>query len=304
MRAPRPEPLEPRAREHDRVVVARVELGQPRVDVAAQVDQFAGPGRSARNCAWRRSDEVPTRAPCGSSSRRANALLTNASAGRRARASAAIAKPGSSSIGTSLSECTAKSARPSLHRDFEFLEEQALAADRRERAIERFVAARGHRHQLDREPGMRARKRAATCSVCQSASALLRVAMRSALQSERTSLRSARQVAPADFERRGDAGDAREHAAVGRALESRELAPARPGSCDGCARNDRRIPLPATSAIPRSGPRRGRGARRRIFFGQQVIDVFDRNQHAGCRAGARTGACGAGRARCVLDRCR
>src|SRR5580765_4993914 len=39
-------------------------------------------------------------------------------------------------------------------RDFEFLEEQALAADLRERAVEDAVAARRHRQQLDAQVGM------------------------------------------------------------------------------------------------------------------------------------------------------
>ena len=41
-----------------------------------------------------------------------------------------------------------------LHRQFQFLEEQALAADRRERTVQHFVAAGAQRHQLDREAGM------------------------------------------------------------------------------------------------------------------------------------------------------
>ena len=46
------------------------------------------------------------------------------------------------------------------HRDFQLLQEQALAANSRERAIENDVAARRQRHQLDRKSGMR---RAQSC---------------------------------------------------------------------------------------------------------------------------------------------
>src|SRR5690606_14358321 len=38
--------------------------------------------------------------------------------------------------------------------DLEFLQEQALAADLGERAVEDLVAARGHRHEVDRETRM------------------------------------------------------------------------------------------------------------------------------------------------------
>ena len=41
------------------------------------------------------------------------------------------------------------------HRHFQFLEEQALAADLRQRPVDDAVAARCHRHQLDLESGMR-----------------------------------------------------------------------------------------------------------------------------------------------------
>src|SRR5690606_23208719 len=42
-----------------------------------------------------------------------------------------------------------------LHRHFQLLEEQTLAADGGQRAVQDLVAAGAHRHQLDLEPGMR-----------------------------------------------------------------------------------------------------------------------------------------------------
>ena len=50
-------------------------------------------------------------------------------AGLRARAPRPARSPSGSSIGTSLSECTARCARPSASAGLEFLDEQALAAD-------------------------------------------------------------------------------------------------------------------------------------------------------------------------------
>ena len=82
--------------------------------------------------------------------------------------------------------------------------------------------------------------------------------------------------------------------AVADALEFDESRGARPGSCDGCARSGRRIRLPATSAIPRSGPRRARGAPPRIFPRPAGNARPPPGSAAGCRAGARTGGCVAG----------
>jgi hypothetical protein len=64
------------------------------------------------------------------------------------------------------------------HRHLQFLQEQALAADRRQRLIENFVAACGQRHQFHLQPRDARRSNPATCSACHSARALLRVAMR------------------------------------------------------------------------------------------------------------------------------
>ena len=63
--------------------------------------------------------------------------------------------PGGISLGTSFMECTAMSARPFGHRQLQLLDEQPLAADLRERAIENAIALRRHRHQRDVEVGMR-----------------------------------------------------------------------------------------------------------------------------------------------------
>ena len=70
-------------------------------------------GRSARNNTVRRKLDVPTTAPAGKSSKRANCGETQASRGSSRSITQARAKPSGMSMGTSLSECTAKSARPS-----------------------------------------------------------------------------------------------------------------------------------------------------------------------------------------------
>ena len=70
-------------------------------------------GRNARNKAMRRRLDVPTTAPSGKASRSAYLFDTNASRGSSRSITQASSNPCGNSIGTSLSECTAKSARPS-----------------------------------------------------------------------------------------------------------------------------------------------------------------------------------------------
>ena len=135
-------------------------------------------GRCARSSACRRSDEVPTRAPKGSSSKPAKLLDTKASKGSARSSTAARAKPGSSSIGTSLSECTAASARSSSI---------ATSSSFRNRPLPPISASGWSSTWSPRvvigtsstcSPGCASRSSAATCSVCHSASALSRVARR------------------------------------------------------------------------------------------------------------------------------
>ena len=70
-------------------------------------------GRSARSSTVRRRLEVPTTAPWGSASSVAWRGDTQASRGSSRAITQASRMPAGSSIGTSLSECTAMSARPS-----------------------------------------------------------------------------------------------------------------------------------------------------------------------------------------------
>ena len=86
MRASSPRRLQARGGEDDGVVVAGVELGEPRVHVAAQRARAAGRGRARRSWHSRRRLEVPTRAPAGSAPSDSKRLETNASCGILARA--------------------------------------------------------------------------------------------------------------------------------------------------------------------------------------------------------------------------
>jgi hypothetical protein len=56
----------------------------------------------------------------------------------------ASAKPSGMSMGTSLSECTAKSARPSSKADFKLFDKQTFATHFAERAVQDLVALGGH----------------------------------------------------------------------------------------------------------------------------------------------------------------
>ena len=108
-----PEPLQSGRRQDDRVVPAVVELAQPRVDVAAQrLDRRAA--ETARAAAPRDAGSTCRRwhRP-GIAASDACALDTNASRGSSRAEIAASTKPSGTSIGTSFSECTARSARPS-----------------------------------------------------------------------------------------------------------------------------------------------------------------------------------------------
>jgi hypothetical protein len=101
------EHLERRDRHDDRTAVR--DLGQPRLDVAAQLDEIEI-GSHRTELARRRTAPVATVAPCGSCSR---LRPTSASAGLRRAQNAPIVSPGSSIDGRSFAECAAMSARPS-----------------------------------------------------------------------------------------------------------------------------------------------------------------------------------------------
>src|SRR5690606_8331793 len=103
---------------------------------------------------------------------------TSASAWSARASTAASAKPGSRSIGTSLSECTAMSASPRCIASSSSLRNRPLpprsASERSRISSPRVLSGTS----ATSSPGWASRRRAATCSVCHSASGLLRVAMR------------------------------------------------------------------------------------------------------------------------------
>ena len=69
MRSCEPKPLQPGDRQHGRVRYAVLQLAQARLDVAAKADDARGRAGGCRTCACRRSEDVPTTAPAGRSSR-------------------------------------------------------------------------------------------------------------------------------------------------------------------------------------------------------------------------------------------
>ena len=149
-----PEALQAGAGQHDGVVVPAIEFRQPRVDVAAQVQQLqVGPQRAQLR--------LPTQR------RRADARALR----QRFDAIETVADEGIGMVGAG-QDRRQREARlqfhrhvlqrvhrairvAALHRQFQFLEEQALAADRRQRTIQDFIAARAHGHQFDDQAGMR-----------------------------------------------------------------------------------------------------------------------------------------------------
>ncbi len=69
-------------------------------------------GRKYFTCAWRRSEEVATTAPCGRSPRRGAVRLMKASRTSSRGRKHATVRPAGSSVGMSFIECTAMSASP------------------------------------------------------------------------------------------------------------------------------------------------------------------------------------------------
>ncbi len=128
---------------------ARVELAQARVDIPAQsLNPQIRPQRADLRLAAQTGSA--TTAPSGKSSRRLIPdAVTKASRGSARSSTAAIDKPFGSSAGTSFIECTSNVGAQFLDGDFEFLYEEALAADGRERAILNAIALRDQRHELD-----------------------------------------------------------------------------------------------------------------------------------------------------------
>ena len=129
-----PEPVEPRGREQRRVDLARRQLGEPRVDIAAEQDDREGRAASRSSCARAsagcRADHRTRRAAPRSMSAPISRSRTSA------RGSiAAIAIASGRIVSTSFIECTAKSISPVEQRAVELLGPQRLAADLGERAV-------------------------------------------------------------------------------------------------------------------------------------------------------------------------
>ena len=176
-RAPlEPEPHEPRAREHDGVASPASTLRR-RVSTLPRSGTISRSGRAACSDTARRRLLVPTRAPCGQlGERRRGAAPRARRADPRARERSASASPGGSSPGTSLIECTAKSARRVEQRLLDLLHEEPLAADLGERAILDPVAGRDHLLLDELEARVRRRTRSQNARHCARASAERRVA--------------------------------------------------------------------------------------------------------------------------------
>ena len=136
------------------------------------------PGCRACSCAARRRLEVPTTASGDSSSSEAYRVLTKASRASARVITAARSNPSGRSIGTSLSECTASSARPSNSATSSSLVNSPLppiSASGRSRIWSPRVVMPS---SATSAAGWRARSSSATWLACQRASRLSRVAMR------------------------------------------------------------------------------------------------------------------------------
>ena len=172
-RCSNPSRIRPRRRD-DGVVFATVELAR-RVPTLPRRSRNSRSGRSARGApaaATRGTDARPA-----AMRRCSQAFDTKASAGSRAGI-AGRNEPGSSSIGTSFSECTAQWTRPLQWFDSSSSLRNLLppiaASERSSTSSPRVLIGTSS----TASPGCAARNRAATCSLCHSASGFLRVAMR------------------------------------------------------------------------------------------------------------------------------
>ncbi len=81
--------------------------------------------------------------------------MTSASRGSARASTAAIVNPAGNSAGTSFIECNGDVGAQFLDGNLEFLDEEALAADGRERAILDAIALGEQRYELDLNSRMR-----------------------------------------------------------------------------------------------------------------------------------------------------
>ena len=156
----------------------------PRSTLASRVSRLPRTGtrrrsdRRAASCTTRRRLAVPTTAPAGSASSEGQRLETSASRGSSRSSTAASAKPCGSSIGTSFSECTARSARRSASAVSSSFTKRPLPPTF-ESVRSRISSPRVVIGTSETAVPKRASSIARTCSACHSASRLSRVAMRS-----------------------------------------------------------------------------------------------------------------------------
>ena len=143
-------------------------------------------GRSRLTSAWRRSDAVPTTAPCGSSCSVRLRRLMKASRGSSRGSTATIASPAGSTVGMSLAECTARSMRPASSASSISLVNRPLpptSDSGRSRIMSPLVRMISMPMRSGASPCAAAR-RARTCPAWTSASGLPRVPMRNTVSAD------------------------------------------------------------------------------------------------------------------------
>jgi hypothetical protein len=148
------EPLEPCAREQDRIEAPLLQATQPRVDVTAQQLQFEVRTRGSQLCLPARTRRAEARGvrqlPEAAVPQRHERIERI-----RARQRSGDFEPRRQLARHVLHRMHGEIGAAFLERDFEFLDEEALAADLRERAILDAITLRDHRHELDRERRVR-----------------------------------------------------------------------------------------------------------------------------------------------------
>ena len=176
-RSCKPETLQARIGQKDRVHLAVVELAQPRVDIAAQQDDLEiGPQpRHLRVAAHRTCPDARALGQFGKRLRlvRDETLRSDL----RAPGTRVSVKAGGRSVGTSFIEWTARSISSRRQRVFQFLDEQSLAAGIGKRAILDAVAG-GLEDRRSRRRWPFASSAERTISACTSASLEPRVPRR------------------------------------------------------------------------------------------------------------------------------
>ena len=147
------QPGQASASQHDGVVVAGIESGQPRVDVAAQIAQLQIRAQRAqlRLSTQRRGAHASAlRQPIQVRKMIADEGICMVGA----RQNRGQRKPRLQLHRHVFQRMHRAIGIAALHGDFQFLEEQALAANRRQRAIQNLVAAGAQRHQFHLQTGM------------------------------------------------------------------------------------------------------------------------------------------------------